>query len=521
MFAIFAPADRLESDDTVELPLSAETDPFAPPPTEYLGPVDEPTTASMPIIGAASAIVIDEAEADPGPGSNESLRLSPLRAKFALATLAVAAFATATNESSIVALSTAIAAGLSVPIASIGLVVTAFALAVVATATPLTLFTTKVSRKLMLPLTLGVWTIGVAFAASASTLVQLTGGRIVSAAAHALFWALVAPTATSMFAPHLRARTVTRVMVGSAVAGVVGTPLVTLLGNTISWQTPFWALAVLGVLLTAALAVTLPSKGRYPPGAKALHARGDIPSRHMFTKVLVVAFVATVGLSVSWTYFVPFLTRQVGLGVTVIPALFALGGVVGVVATLSVSPLLVRNVVNTVRVALASLIGAWGLLAIATPWSAVGAQVLLSAGWAALVAALLNWSMRHTPWRTDVGASALTVAMNSGSALGPILGAAIVATWGTRFLPLASLTLTVAALAVTATIDARMLKRLRVPRRLRLSVESRFALLERRQAWSRRTRALAHRPRGRAAAFSRGSAQARRTLRKRGTTRRK
>jgi len=519
VFPIFTHSEFLDTDDTIELPLTAEDVAFNPPPVEYFAAEDEPTTASMPIIGSASAIVVDE----PGTGTRsiESLRLSPLRAKIALATLATAAFATATNEASIVALSTSIARGLSVPVASIGLVATAFALTVVAAATPLTLLTAKTSRRITLPVTLGVWTVGVALAATSESLVHLTGGRIVSAAAHALFWALVAPTATSMFAPHLRARTVTRVMVGAAAAGVVGTPLVTLTGTSIGWQAPYWGLVVLGVLLTVALALVLPNQTKRVGGRPQTHTRGDIPSRSMFTKVLVVTFLATVGMSVSWTYIVPLYTREGGLSVTSLPALFALGGIMAVAATLAVTPLLARNVVYTVRAALGALAIAWGLLAIATPWSAITAQVFQAAGWAALVAALLNWAMRHTPWRTDVGASTYTVAMNSGAALGPVLGAAIVAAWSTRFLPLASLTLTVAALAVTATIDSRMLRRLRVPRRLRLSVQSRFALLERRQAWSRRTRSLTRRPRGRAVAFSRGSAQARRTLRKRGTTRRK
>jgi len=508
---IFTQADRLDFDDTIELPLTAEAAAFDPPPATYFVADDEPTTASMPIIGSASAIVVDEP--DTGTPSIESLTLSPLRAKMALATLATAAFATSTNEASIVALSTSIARGLSVPVASIGLVATAFALTVVAAATPLTLLTAKMSRKVALPVTLGVWTIGVTLAATSQSLVHLTGGRIVSAAAHALFWALVAPTATSLFAPHLRARTVTRVMVGAAAAGVVGTPLVTLTGTTFGWHTPYWGLAALGLLLTVALALTLPSHRRRTAGDKSPHTRGDIPSRQMFTKVLIVTFLATVGMSVSWTYIVPLYTREVGLNITSLPALFALGGIMAVAATLAVTPLLARNVVYTVRGALGALSIAWGLLAISTPWSAVAAQVLQASGWAALVAALLNWAMRHTPWRTDIGASTYTVAMNSGAALGPVVGAAIVASWGTRFLPLASLVLTVGAFAVTATIDARMLRRLRVPRRLRLAVQSRFALVERRQVWARRTRALADRPRGRAVAFTQGSARARRALR--------
>jgi len=481
------------------------------PQVPYFEDHDPPTTMSIPVVGGGGIVVIDEP--DTGTRSIEALKLSPLRAKIALATLATAAFATGANESSIVALSQSIATDLSVPVASIGLVVTAFALTIVAAATPLTLLTAKASRRLTLSLTLGVWTIGVTIAATSQSLIQLTSGRIVSATAHALFWALVAPTAVSLFAPHLRARTVTRIMVGAAAAGVVGTPLVTLTGTSFGWHAPYWGLATLGVLLTIALALVLPGRTKPASGGQPRHTRGDIPSRQMFTKVLTVAFLATVGMSVSWTYIVPLYTREVGLSAGSLPVLFALGGIMAVAATIAVTPLLARNVVYTVRAALGVLAAAWGLLALATPLSAIAAQVLQAASWAALLAALLNWAMRHTPWRTDVGASTYTVALNSGAALGPVLGAAIVAAWGTRVLPLASLALTLAAVAVTATIDTGMLGKLKVPRRLRQAVQSRFALIAKRQAWSLRTGELAQPPRGRAVAFTRGAARARRALR--------
>jgi len=182
---------------------------------------------------------------------------------------------------------------------------------------------------------------------------------------------------------------------------------------------------------------------------------------------------------------------------------------------LAVTRLLARNVVQAVRAGLALLAGSWGLLALATPWSAIAAQVLAAAGWAALLAALLNWAMRHTPWSTDVGASMYSVAVNLGAAVGPLLGALIVGLWGTRALPFASFALTIIAVVITTTVDTYTLRQLRIPRRLRVAVRARLALRERRQVWAWRTRPTEMSPRGRAVAFTRGAAKARRALRKR------
>ena len=423
----------------------------------------EPTTLTMPVVGTAELVVIEEPSA--GTRSQESLTISPRRARVALVALAASAFAAGVNEASVVAMSPHIARGLDASVAAVGLLVTAFSATVVLATLPLTFITQRLSKRVTLTATLAVWASGVALAAMAQSLPQLAAGRIVSAAAHALFWALVAPTAVSLFAPHLRGRTVTRVMVGSAMAGVVGTPLVTLAGANLSWRLPYIVLAALGVVLAVTVALALPRSG--PAGGSGKHTRGDIPSTRAFARVLVVAFLAVMAMSTTWTYIVSFYTRQSGVPSAAVPIMFAIGGVVAVGTTLAVGPLLSRRVVETVIGALGLLAIAWGVLFIGHQATAVIAQIAQAAGWAALVAALLNWAMRHAPWRTDIGAATYTVVFSLGGAFGPVVGSTIVDQWGTRALPLMSFALTVLALGVAARVDRRTVRKLRVPRRIR------------------------------------------------------
>jgi len=479
---------------TLELdPLGALLDREDAAPPEPAHHETEPTTLTIPVVGGGEAVVVDEPE--PGYRSLEALTLSPRRAAVALAALAVGAFATGANEASIIALSTDIASGLGVPVARVGLLATAFALTVVVAALPLTFVTSRLSKRAALSGTFAVWTVGVVLAATAASLPQLAAGRVVSAAAHALFWAIVAPTAASLFAPHLRARTVTSIMVGAAAAGVVGTPLITVAGGSLGWQAPYWAFAAIGVALAVALGLLLP--GTPPRGARdgdvdhREHTRGDLPSVPAFARVLVVTFIAAVGMSTTWTFIVPFFTDVAGVRTATVPVLFALGGTVAVGATLAVTRFLSTHAVPTVAAGLLLLSGAWTLLGTGLRIPTLFGQVLQAAGWAVLLAALLNWAMRHTPWRTEVGASTYTVAMNSGAAVGPIVGGIVVEQLGLRALPIVSLALTLAAAAVTAGADRTMLRRLRVPRHLRRAVEARDALRARRREWQRRTAAAA------------------------------
>lgn len=451
----------------------------------------EPATLSIPIAGGTTATMVLE-EPEPGQRSETALSVTPRRARLGLLTLALGAFAAGANEASVVAISTTIAAGLGVPVSSIGLLATAFALTVVVATLPLTMVTKRWSKRLALSATFGVWTAGVVVVASSNGLVMFASGRVISAIAHALFWAVVAPAAASLFAPHLRARTVTTIMLGSAGAGVLGTPLVTVFGTAVAWQAPYWGLAVVGLGLAIALAFVLPSSRS---GAAQQTTIGDLPSRKAFFRVLAVTFVATTAMSLTWTYVVPLLTEVGRMPTSSLPLIFALGGAVAVAATLGISGHLSRRPVHTVALAIAGLAVAWGLLALGQTWSAIAFQIVQASSWAVLVAALLNWSMRHTPWRTEMGAAAYTVVFNVGAALGPVLGGVVVATWGAARLPLVSLALTLVAAGVVATVDTRTIRRLMVPRQVRAALAAQAALSDRRREWWWRTHLNTQQPR--------------------------
>lgn len=467
-----------------------------------------PTTMSIPMVGGTETLYVDESVT--AERSLDSLIITPIRAKLALAALSVGAFAMGANETAVMALSPQIAKGLDVPVATIGLLVTAFALTIVIATLPLTLVTQRLSRRLTLTSALALWTTGVVVAATSGSLAHLATGRVLSGAAHALFWAVVAPTAARLFAPHLRARTVTRIMVGAAASGVIGTPLVTLAGRSIDWHAPFFVLAGLGVLLTIAMALTLPGKSRPDAGARdadeesddaapaAPIVRGDLPSKSAFVRVLGVAFIAAMAMTSTWTYIVPFYTNEAHVTSDSVPLMFALGGVLAVGATLAVSPFLARRAVRTVAAGILALMLGWSLLALAQQWSAIAAQVVLSAGWAIMLAALLNWAMRHTPWRTEIGAGTYATTLNAGAAAGPMLGAGIVALWGLAWLPVVSLGLTFAAAVVTLGADKSMRRRLHVPSRIRMAMQERDALRARRREWRRRANEKFERPKWKA-----------------------
>lgn len=372
--------------------------------------------------------------------------VSRRRAVAALTAMSLAGFALSANESAPFGLIRLMAADLGRTESEVGLLVTAFALAIVITSIPLAAALRRVERRWVLSAALAFFTVGGVLVASASTMTHLTVGRVVQALGQSLFWTVVNSTAVTLFPPHLRGKTVARVLIGSSAAAVVGLPAVTRLGQLTSWQVPFWVLAGLGAVLTVALAVLVPS---YSPGS-AQGSRGSNPHRRRFLVVLAVVGLSTTSTSLTYTYITPFFVEVTGVSEAVIPALLLCAGACGLAGTLLVGRFLDRYPVRTMAVALMALVGVWGMLSAGgrTVWVAAPVLLVQAMAWSVFVAAANNRIMRHSPGSTDMGIATNAMLFNAGNAVGSLIGAGVLARVGAGWLPVLSLAAVSLALTV-------------------------------------------------------------------------
>lgn len=371
---------------------------------------------------------------------------SPKRAVAALVMLALSAFVIVTNEIAPQGLIRLMAADLGRSESALGLATTVFAVTIMLTTLPLTLLTTRLPRRPVIVATVLWWSAGTLVVATAGSFGQLLVGRVLSGMGHALFWAVAAPAVASLFAPHVRGRSVTRLMLGASGAGVIGLPLSTWLGQATHWRMPFVIVGLGGVVLAGALAVVMPT---LRPSERPT-TRGDVPSLRHFVRVLVVVLLTTSSMAVTWTYITPFFVEVSGFAESTVPVLLALGGAVGVIAMWLTGRFLDRWPVKSIVVGLTGLLLAWILLALLGSFkvAAIAAVVTQGTAWSLLVAAMLNWALRHTPWSSDIGAGAQASSFNAGMAAGSVLGAGMLAWWGAQALPFASAGLVIVAGAI-------------------------------------------------------------------------
>ena len=119
----------------------------------------------------------------------------------ALTVLGVSAFFYVTAETLPVGLLPQIAHGLKVDQASVGLLLTSYAVVAGLSTIPLTAITMRVPRHLLIAATVAIFAVSQGFATFAPTFLTLVLARLICALAHGVFWSVLAPVAARLAPP--------------------------------------------------------------------------------------------------------------------------------------------------------------------------------------------------------------------------------------------------------------------------------------------------------------------------------
>lgn len=310
-----------------------------------------------------------------------------------------------------------LAADLRVSLPEAGLLISAFAVAMVIGAPVLAVLTLRLPRKATLIGSLGLFVAGQVLGAVAPDYPAMMIGRIVTAAATGAFWAVASVVAVGLAevtGPGRRARAMALLMGGLTAANVLGVPLGTVLGQHLGWRTTFWVIG--GAAVVAALVVwrvlpreraaefrdTVRSDPRHGAGGPAIWDGGSLRAevrafrRGALWVALATTAVFQAGVMGAFTYLAPVVTLVAGFGAVTMAAAFGMGVAVFVAAT----PLAARalalagraptlaSAVNVSAFNVGNTLGPWlGGLVIAAGWG-FRAPAALGAGLLAVAIAL-------------------------------------------------------------------------------------------------------------------------------------
>lgn len=146
-----------------------------------------------------------------------------------------------------------------------GFLVTGYALGVMTGAPLMTALGTRISRKRMLMLLMGLFVLGNLVSAAAPVFAVMLIGRVIASFAHGAFFGIGSVVAAGLVAPQKKAGAIAMMFTGLTVANVVGVPLGTYVGQSAGWRVTFVLVAGLGVLGLLGVARLVPDLPR-PPG---------------------------------------------------------------------------------------------------------------------------------------------------------------------------------------------------------------------------------------------------------------
>ncbi|SCF13406.1 Predicted arabinose efflux permease, MFS family [Micromonospora tulbaghiae] len=350
------------------------------------------------------------------------------RAVGALIGLAGGTFLYTAAEALPIGLLLPMAVDLAVSPSQVGMLVTVYGAVVMVASVPLTALVRRIPRRRLLSVLLAGFVVSNAITVFASTFTMLMAARIATAATHALFWAVVVPTAAELFRPGLQGRVVAVVFAGGNVALVLGVPAGTWLGERAGWRASFLAVAGLGALVLAVVAWLLPSTGP----AQEHAGRGRTPDSRRFWLLVVVAVLSTAGAIAAYTYIALFVTEVTGLPAASIATILLARGVASVLGILAAGPIVDRSpwsaLVATVALQCVALLGLYAFGH--HPAVAVVLIAIAGLGFAAFTAALGGLVLQVAPGRSDIAAATLSAAVNVGITGGAFFGALMLESHG-------------------------------------------------------------------------------------------
>ncbi|MDC2950214.1 Cmx/CmrA family chloramphenicol efflux MFS transporter [Streptomyces heilongjiangensis] len=342
--------------------------------------------------------------------------------------LAMAVFAMGTSEFLLAGLLPDIASDLGVPVGTAGTLTSAFAVGMVVGA-PLMAALTR-DR----PPRSGLFWFVLVFAgahvvgALTTSYAVLFVTRVVAAVANAGFLAVALTAAAALVPPDRKARATAVLLSGTTVATVAGVPGGALLGASLGWRAPFWAVAAL--CLPAALGILkgIPAgrDGDGTAGRPSLRTELSRLTRPRLLLVMLLGALVNAATFGALTFLALVVTGTAGLGawwVSVALMLFGAGAFVGVTVAGRLSDRRPRHVL---AVGGPLLLLGWPALALLAE-EPVALFVLVCVQGAlsfAVGGTLIARVLHEASGAPTMAGSYATAALNVGAAAGPVVAAA-------------------------------------------------------------------------------------------------
>ena len=356
-----------------------------------------------------------------------------------LIALFLAAFAFGTAEFVIAGVLPDVARGLGVSIPIAGYLVSGYAIGIAIGGPLLAVATKKLSRKTLILLLGGVFTFGQALCAIAPTFELLMAARVLVSVVHGTYFGIAAIVAVNLVPADRRGFAVALILSGLTVSNILGVPGGTAIGNALGWRATFWAVGLLGLAATLAVALFLPAATGQSSTTGSFLREFKVLARQQIVTSLAIAILVMIGQYSLFTYIAPLLLEVSRLDVNVVPWVLLLYGVGATIGVFVGGRLADWKLMPSLIVILACQALAFVAIYLAAPYPVIMAVVVVI--WGGVNFAFGSpLQSRILAWAGDapnLASALIPTGFNIGIAIGAVFGASLLDSgFGYRNLPL-------------------------------------------------------------------------------------
>lgn len=244
--------------------------------------------------------------------------------------LALGGFGIGTSEFVIMGLMNRVATDFAVTVPQVGFAISSYALGVVVGAPLISALAARVPKKALLIVLMLVFALGNIASAMAPDFWSFVGLRFLAGLPHGAYFGVAALVAAGAVPMNQRAQAVSRVMLGLAVAILIGAPLGTWAGNEFGWQVAFAAVGVIALFTAMLIQFFIPVQPVNANASPLKELSALLNQRVLIT--VAVACVGCGGMFAVFSYIIPTLTEQAGMIESLGPlvlVVFGVGSIVG------------------------------------------------------------------------------------------------------------------------------------------------------------------------------------------------
>lgn len=343
----------------------------------------------------------------------------------ALFSLFLAAFCIGTTEFIVAGILPNIAGDLGVDIPTAGYLISGYAIGVAVGGPIVALVTGGFERRATLLVLLTVFVAGNAFCALAPSYGWLMTARVVLSISHGAYFGIALVVAASLVPEEKHASAVALVIAGITVANIFGVPAGTWIGNAWGWRATFWAIAILGGVALAALALWVPRSQASHGGLAGIGHQFRMLGRQEVYLSYAMIFCTTVGFFASFSYIAPMLLYTTGVSVAALPWVLSLLGVGALIGITGGGRGARRSIMGVAIVVFAALIALNALLVAVLGYTlpAIVVLFLWAMGNFAFSAPLQSRILKGAHEAPNLAASLISSAFNIGISAGAAIGA--------------------------------------------------------------------------------------------------